>query len=430
MLASTELDPAEKLRTILPEFESLLASTKNTSPRAMYGHARVLDLLAHEEESNSQLEKAIQGYTNLLSLETDVPAELFKKAGKKCSQLMEFRGWTSQAIQVQKLLVSRFPDSPDFSNRLGLLYMLSGNNPAAKDAFKAVLDKSATNSYAAAHLGFILKTEAGPRDAEALKEGVALLQTGLAKKEKDVLDGRFFLHLGDGLRRLGKSQEADMVFQDGAELGLFPSFWQRSLFNVEGLKAQPLWTLAETGIEDQLATFVQNWKVIRDEALDILKDEHQPGFIKEGENLADTGYWAQFELYRQGQKISKNCLRTPLTCALVDKVPQVSSNRRGQVKFSLMRGGTHAFAHAGPTNCRLRSHLGLSVQSSSKTPAKTWSGLRVADKFVTWSEGQMFVFDDSFDHEVWNENEERIVLILDLWHPDLTQIQKDTLPAI
>ena len=430
MLASTELDPAAKLRTILPQFETLLASTKNTSPRTMYGYARVLDLLAHEEESNPLLEKAIQGYTNLLSLEADVPAELFKKAGKKCSQLMEFRGWTSQAIQVQKLLVSKFPDVPDFSNRLGLLYMLSGNNPAAKSAFKAVLDKSATNSYAAAHLGFILKTTAGPGDAVALQEGVTLLQSGLAKKDKDVLDGRFFLHLGDGLRRLGKSQEADMVFQDGAELGLFPSFWQRSLFNVEGLKAQPLWTLAETGIEDQLATFVQNWKVIRDEALEILKDDHQPGFIQEGENLADTGYWAQFELYRQGQKITENCLRTPLTCALVDNVPQVSSNRRGQVKFSLMRGGTHAFAHAGPTNCRLRSHLGLSVQSSNKAPAKTWSGLRVADKFVTWSEGQMFVFDDSFDHEVWNENEERIVLILDLWHPDLTQEQKNTLPAI
>jgi aspartate beta-hydroxylase len=430
MMASTELDPAAKLRTILPEFEALLTSSQNTSPRAMYGYARVLDLLAHEEESNSLLEKAIQGYTNLLSLEADVPAELFKKAGKKCSQLMEFRGWTSQAIQVQKLLVSKFPDLPDLSNRLGLLYMLSGNNQAAKDAFRSVLEKSPTNSYASAHLGFLVKTGAGRGDVETLQEGVTLLQTGLAKKNKDVLDGRFFLHLGDGLRRLGKSQEADIVFQDGAELGLFPSFWQRSLFNVDGLKAQPLWTLAETGIEDHLATFVDNWQVIRDEALEVLKDDHQPGFIQEGENLADTGFWAQFELYRQGQKITKNCLRTPVTCALVDNVPQVSSNRRGQVKFSLMRGGTHAFAHAGPTNCRLRSHLGLSVQSSSQAAAKTWSGLRVADKFVTWNEGQMFVFDDSFDHEVWNENDERIVLIIDLWHPDLTQKQKDTLSAI
>ena len=65
-----------------------------------------------------------------------------------------------------------------------------------------------------------------------------------------------------------------------------------------------------------------------------------------------------------------------------------------------------------------------------KVRAKTWSGLRVADKFVTWNEGEMFVFDDSFDHEVWNESEERVVLIVDLWHPELTQEQRDSLTPI
>lgn len=429
MQAAAEKDPTSKLKAILSEFESLLIASHHTSPRAMYGKARVLDLLAHEEESNALLEQAIQKYTDLLSLGPSVPDALFKKAGKKCSQLMEFRGWTAKAIQVQKVLAAKFQDSPDISNKLGLLYLLSGNNKAAREAFRSVLQTFPTNNYAQAHLGFIIKTEAAPGDEAALQEGVALLKAGLSSKDKEVLDGRFFLHLGDGLRRLGKPQEADLVFQDGAELNLFPSFWQRSLFNIGGLKAQPLWTLEETGIQHQLSTIVDNWQVIRDEATEILKDMDQPGFVRESENLADTGYWAQFELYRQGQKIGNNCLRTPLTCALVDSIPQISTNRRGQVKFSLMNGGTHAFAHAGPTNCRLRAHLGLSIPRS-KAPSKTWSGLRVADKFVTWNEGEMFVFDDSFDHEVWNESDERIVLILDLWHPDLTQEQRDTLPAI
>ncbi len=58
------------------------------------------------------------------------------------------------------------------------------------------------------------------------------------------------------------------------------------------------------------------------------------------------------------------------------------------------------------------------------------SGMRIADKFVTWKEGEMFVFDDSFDHEVWNESEERIVLIVDFWHPDLTRVQRQTLKSL
>jgi len=45
----------------------------------------------------------------------------------------------------------------------------------------------------------------------------------------------------------------------------------------------------------------------------------------------------------------------------------------------------------------------------------------------------MFVFDDSFDHEVWHDDpnaESRIVLIMDLWHPELTQSQRQSLSAI
>ena len=47
----------------------------------------------------------------------------------------------------------------------------------------------------------------------------------------------------------------------------------------------------------------------------------------------------------------------------------------------------------------------------------------MADKYLEWQDGEMFIFDDSFDHEVWHFNDKdkpRMVLILDLWHPELT----------
>ncbi len=186
---------------------------------------------------------------------------------------------------------------------------------------------------------------------------MTLLQTGLASKNNLIRNGKFYVFLGDGLRRLGRFEEADLVYQEGADLGHYPSFWQRSIFNIEGLRAQPLWTLAETGIEGHLTTLIANWKIIRKEALEVPREFSQSGYEWEKDSLSNTGNWAEFELYKEGEKVGRNCLRAPFTCSLVEQMPEIHSNKRGQVKFSLMKAGTHIYPHAGPTNCRLRTQV-------------------------------------------------------------------------
>lgn len=63
-----------------------------------------------------------------------------------------------------------------------------------------------------------------------------------------------------------------------------------------------------------------------------------------------------------------------------------------------------SISHCGPTNCRLRAHLGL------KVPEKT--SIRVATETKTWRDGQWLIFDDSYEHEVWhNGTTPRLVLI-------------------
>jgi aspartate beta-hydroxylase len=54
------------------------------------------------------------------------------------------------------------------------------------------------------------------------------------------------------------------------------------------------------------------------------------------------------------------------------------------------------------------------------------SRLRVADQVVTLQEGKCLVFDDSFEHEAWNDHlgASRIVLIVDVWHPDLHEKER------
>ena len=39
---------------------------------------------------------------------------------------------------------------------------------------------------------------------------------------------------------------------------------------------------------------------------------------------------------------------------------------------------------------------------------------------MSWEAGKILLFDDSFEHEVRNDtDEERVVLLIRLWHPEL-----------
>ena len=81
--------------------------------------------------------------------------------------------------------------------------------------------------------------------------------------------------------------------------------------------------------------------------------------------------------------------------------------------FSTMSPKTHIKPHFGACNLKLRCHFPLIVPDSSF--------LRVADDYRTWKEGEMLIFDDSYEHEAANMHteDERVILLMDIWHPDL-----------
>ena len=84
-----------------------------------------------------------------------------------------------------------------------------------------------------------------------------------------------------------------------------------------------------------------------------------------------------------------------------------------------MESGTHITPNTGKTNKKLRAHLGLKIP---QTENRNNSYMRVGDQILHWEEGEMIIFDESFEHEVfhYNENNEsRLVLYFDFWHPDL-----------
>lgn len=423
----TQLDQADGLIKSDPNaalfiFEEIITKSNRLSPRALYGKARCLDRLSEMNKSNNQLEQAIEAFLEVIALQSHVPDALLKLAAHRCVERLQFRGWNLKAVRVLQSLIKQFPNDLGFSNALGIQYLLVGKNAAAKEVFQTILNQSPENGVASVHLGFILKTTS--KDPKDFEKAVQLMRAGIASGEEGTQDARFWYHLGEGLRRLGHEEEANTMYKLAVKKKVFRSFWQRSLYNVDHLRARPVWSKLETGQSENFKLLESNWKTIREEALSVLRDP-QKGFEPEGENLKDKGDWGQFELYRQGRMISENCAKTPKTCALIQKIPAAFTNKRGQIKFSLMRPGTHVHAHTGPTNCRLRAHLGLQV------PKNGLLRLRVADENLTWVEGQIIVFDDSFDHEVWHEADgDRIVLIVDIWHPDLDDQTKATLSPI
>jgi len=229
---------------------------------------------------------------------------------------------------------------------------------------------------------------------------------------------RFYYHLGEAYQRLGREQDAAQIYKEGAKMGLYPSALQRSLYNAPSsahLRAQPWWKIKDTGYEKSVVLLQKHWKAIRDEGLKLLDD--RGSFVDEAENLRDYGMWKQLTLWAAGQE-KPGCRKAPKTCDIIRQIPEAIQNKRGQIKYSVLHPDTHVWPHTGPTNVRLRMHLGLRCPDGPR--------IRVGNaKPREWKEGKVFILDDSFEHEVWHEGKEvRLILIVDVWHPDLTPAEK------
>ncbi|XP_049604567.1 aspartyl/asparaginyl beta-hydroxylase isoform X6 [Syngnathus scovelli] len=416
-----ELDAAEKLRkkgkveAALQAFETLVHQHPQ-SPRAHYGKAQAEDDLAEKQRSNDMLQKAIGSYGDAADL-PDATPDLIRAALKRRAERQQFLGRMRGAVATLEKLVQIFPKDISLKNDLGVSYLLLGDNKGAKAIYEEVLAVAPSDGFAKVHYGFILKSE------NKIAESIPYLKEGLESGEPGTDDGRFYFHLGDALQRVGDKSEAYHWYQVGHERGHFASVWQRSLYNVDGLKAQPWWTPNETGYTDLVKALEKNWKMIRDEAMAMM-DQNTGQFVPEEENLREKGEWGQYTLWQQGKKSGTSCQAVPKTCSLLERFPEATGCKRGQIKFSVMQPGTHVWPHTGPTNCRLRMHLGLIIPKQGCT-------IRCTDQTREWEEGKVLIFDDSFEHEVWQDADTfRLIFIVDVWHPQLTASQRQTLSAI
>jgi aspartate beta-hydroxylase len=127
--------------------------------------------------------------------------------------------------------------------------------------------------------------------------------------------------------------------------------------------------------------------------------------------------WTGYYFFRYGERREDNCARCPDTAHALERVPLSYVRAHGpEVLFSVFTPGTHLLPHRGVTNVRVVGHLPLIVPEEC--------ALRVGGEDHVWREGRAVLFDDTYEHEAWNRSARtRVVLIFDLWHPDLSAVE-------
>ena len=139
-------------------------------------------------------------------------------------------------------------------------------------------------------------------------------------------------------------------------------------------------------------------------------------FHPESERIGRTGDWDVAFLYERGRRHDDVCDACPVATRGIE-MHRTIRTMAGLIYVSRMRAHTHIDAHRGPTNLRVRCHLGLDVPDGD-------CAIRVGADTRRWTEGRCLVFDDHFEHEAWNHtDEDRLVLIVDLWHPVLSDAE-------
>jgi aspartate beta-hydroxylase len=134
--------------------------------------------------------------------------------------------------------------------------------------------------------------------------------------------------------------------------------------------------------------------------------------------------WSSLHLWRDGVRQDEACKICPKTTALLGTLPL--SDQPGYAPtamFSALDARTHIPAHTGSTNVRLLCHLPLILPGRAR--------FRVGNETREWKMGQAWVFDDTIEHEAWNDADElRVILIFDIWNPFIDEGEKALVRAL
>lgn len=134
--------------------------------------------------------------------------------------------------------------------------------------------------------------------------------------------------------------------------------------------------------------------------------------------------WSTIPLIANGTVSQANAALCPATMRLYEATDPCSiPGRAPNLVFSLLDAGARIPPHRGLTNVRLVLHLPLIAPPDC--------ALRVGGELHHWQKGEAMLFDDTFEHEAWNESDRlRVILLCDQWRPELSAAERRGIAAI
>lgn len=174
--------------------------------------------------------------------------------------------------------------------------------------------------------------------------------------------------------------------------------------------------------------------IIRDELVDQLKtywSKFHPYMqlpagapVNQWAALNHSPDWSSLHLWRDGERVEENCALFPRTAAILETLPMADQpGYAPTAMFSVLQPRTTIPPHTGSSNTRLIAHVPLIIPAGCR--------FRVGNDVRSWVMGESFVFDDTIEHEAWNDSDQlRAVLIFDVWNPLLTEAERAMVSAM
>ena len=322
--------------------------------------------------------------------------------------------------------------------------VMTGDAVDAHAALDKVLAEEPTNLYALIMRGDLLSAAKDDRAAVSWYKAALAQAPRAGRLPADLLDAlrraqaavdrtqaAFEAHLNATLEAGGTSspgprfREALDILAGRAE----PKLQQPTSFYYPRLPQQPFFERAAFAWVAELEAAAP---AIRAELAAVLADEAalkpyvaaEPSRPAKRHALLDDPQWSAFHLYRGGIPLPENAARCPATMAalLAPPIPHISG-RSPMALFSVLKAGTHIPPHSGMLNTRLICHLPLIVPDGCR--------LRVGNETRAVVQDRMMIFDDSIEHEAWNDGTStRVVLLFEIWRPELDASERVALTTL
>ena len=359
------------------------------------------------------------------------------------------RGDSNAAAGILLDAEKKFPDSLGVKLNLAMVHRARGELAAALKSLDAALARDPYFFLALLSKGAVLEQMGQPRRAaEVYRNALRIappadstppsLQEPI-RRARELVDGQSEARRDHLQERLGDLLEK----HEGEDLARFGECLEIMAGTKRAYTAEPIQLtvprLPAIPFFDReyfpwMPTLEAATETIKGELLALL-EEGMPGFApyiqytpgtpeNQFAELNHNSRWSSLWLWKDGVAQEEPMARCPETTAVLSELPLCDQPGFAPTAlFSALAPHTRIPPHTGSTNSRLLVHLPLVLPG----PA----GFRVGNEKRTWRIGEAWAFDDTIEHEAWNDADEtRAILIFDIWNPLLTMAERELITAL